>query len=58
METLLKEIILKDGQEIEFEEILGFREFMLVFYGASWLPKSKQVAAAINKFLDVNNLES
>lgn len=57
METLLKEIILREGQEIEFEEILGFKEFLIVFYGASWLPKSKQVASAINCYLDTNNPE-
>jgi hypothetical protein len=52
MEILLKETILRDNSDIEFEETLNFKEFLIVFYGASWLPKSKQVADAINELLE------
>ena len=55
MDLLLKSTVLRDGQDVEFEEILGFKEFLIVFYGASWLPKSLTVATAINGFLDINN---
>ena len=45
METLFGETILKDDIEVDADEILfGFKEFILVFYGAAWSPKSHQVS--------------
>ncbi len=55
MEILFKQTILRDNGDIEFEEIINFKEFLIVFYGAAWLPKSKQVSNAINEFLEVAN---
>ena len=51
MEILFGEEIIRDGNEVETEEVCNFKEFMLVFYGAAWSPKSLKVAEAINKFL-------
>ena len=58
MEYLFGQYIIKDSQEVEAEEILtGFKEFMLVFYGAAWSTKSNQVANQINELLIRQNPE-
>ena len=53
MESLFSgDPILKENAEIDAEEILqSFREFLLVFYAASWTPKSYQIAERINLFM-------
>ena len=52
MEQLLSDTLLKENQEVEGQEILtGFREFLLVFYGASWSSKCHQIASAISSFV-------
>ena len=45
----------RDMQEIEADDVLKFKEFMLVFYGAAWSQKSKDIAEAISTILvDLN----
>jgi len=51
VEMLFGEEILRDGNEIETQEVCGFKEFMLVFYGAVWSAKSMRVAEAINNYM-------
>ena len=53
MESLFSgDPILKENAEIDAEEILqSYREFLLVFYAASWTPKSYQIAERINLFM-------
>ena len=52
MDNIVKDTILREGREVEAEDILtGFREFLLVFYGAAWAPKSHQIANAISSVL-------
>ena len=55
MELLTGEIMCRDMQEIEADDVLKFKEFMLVFYGAAWSQKSKDIAEAISTILvDLN----
>ena len=52
LEYLLTDKVRKDNVEYEAEEVLnGFKEFLLVFYGAAWSSKSMQVAQAISAYL-------
>lgn len=51
----MQEQLLRSGLPNDFEEVMNYREFLIVFYGASWLPKSLQVARAINQFMHSNN---
>jgi len=57
MEQLLGETILKENRDAETEIVYKFKEFMLLFYGASWSVKSQEVAKKINNLLSMINLE-
>ena len=51
MELVAGDIILKDQQEVEADEVLRYKEFLLVFYGASWSQKSHDIAEQIGSIL-------
>ena len=58
MEGLYGELILREGGEVEAEDVLSsFKEFMLVFYGASWLPNNDLIASAISSMIIEQNPE-
>ena len=58
MESLYGELILREGAEVEAEDVLSnFKEFLLVFYGASWCPKNELIAQAINSLMIEQNPE-
>ena len=44
--------MIKDSTEVEAEEILtSFKEFILIFYGASWSDRSIHISNAITELL-------
>ena len=50
--------IKKDNESVEAEEILNhFKEFLLIFYGAYWSPRSIQVVNCLNNFLVELNVD-
>ena len=52
MEELFGDAFLKDNNEVEADEVLLiFKEFMLIFYGASWSLKSNEMSERISSFL-------
>ena len=56
MESLFTDAILRDKEDVDAEEILcGFKEFLLVFYGAQWSPKSYDIAEKINTLVMEHN---
>ena len=56
MESLFTDAILRDKEDVDAEEILtGFKEFLLVFYGAHWSPKSYDIAEKINNLVMEQN---
>ena len=58
MEALFGDVILKDGAEVEADDILSqFKEFLFVFYGAAWCNRSYQIASALSNFLIDQNPE-
>ena len=58
MEIVAGDIILKDMQEVEADEVFRYKEFLLVFYGAKWSPKSEELAEAIGTVLVELNPEN
>ena len=48
----------RDMQEIDADDVFKFKEFMLVFYGASWSQKSRDIADAISNILVELNPEN
>ena len=48
----------RDMQEIDADDVFKFKEFMLVFYGASWSQKSHDIADAISNILVELNPEN
>ena len=58
MESLYGELILREGGEVEAEDVLSnFKEFLLVFYGASWTPNNEHIAQAISSMVIEQNPE-
>ena len=51
MEKILGTMILKAHEPAEPEVVLKVKEFVLVFYGAAWDPKSVEVAKALDALL-------
>ena len=52
LDYLFADKVRKDHADVDADEVLsGFKEFLLVFYGAAWSTKSMQVAQAISSYL-------
>ena len=58
MELLQGELMCRDMQEIDADDVFKFKEFLLVFYGASWSQKSVNVAESISNILVELNPEN
>ena len=58
LDYLMGTSIKKDNESVEAEEILNhFKEFLLIFYGAYWSPRSIQVVNCLNNFLVELNVD-
>ena len=55
MEKLIGTNLLKQNEYHDSKYILGVKEFIILFYGASWDGKSLKVAEALNQLLMVYN---
>ena len=58
MELVSGDIILKDQQEIEADDVFRYKEFLLVFYGAGWSQKSVELSEMIGTILVELNPEN
>lgn len=55
MEKLIGSNLLKADQYVDAKQVLFVKEFMILFYGASWDQKSNQVAEKLNQLLTTFN---
>ena len=55
MEKLIGTNLLRGEQYIDAKQVLGVREFLILFYGASWDQKSVQIGEKIATLMTTYN---